>query len=257
MWLHSVVVVDSIYGRILMGRHAACWAAQLKGLSDSRVVVDLIKSTQYFLPPVGAGRICMNIAATTARRLFSSRLSTLFPPFARIRLFPIVKTAPITATCSPVTPFALHYRRMATAAHHTDREVLPTDVVPTHYHLSLNPDLETFTYTGNVTVTLDVAKPTSQIVLNAHELELHSASLNTRASGTLEATAIKMDEEKQEVTVEFGEELGGGKGAATLNIAFSGILNDKMAGFYRSSYIDVKMGTKKWLATTQMGMVLS
>jgi len=199
----------------------------------------------------------MNIAATTARRLFSS---ARFPPFARISLFPVVKTAPITATCSPLTGFALHYRRMAsttTAAHHTDREVLPTEVVPTHYHLSLNPNLETFTYAGNVTVTLDVEKPTSQIVLNANELELHSASLKTRAGGTLEAKAIKVDEEKQEVTVEFGEELGRGKGAATLNISFSGILNDKMAGFYRSSYIDVKTGEKKWLATTQMGMVLS
>jgi hypothetical protein len=34
-------------------------------------------------------------------------------------------------------------------------------------------------------------------------------------------------------------------------------LNDKMAGFYRSSYIDAKSGEKKWLATTQMGNVSS
>jgi len=143
-----------------------------------------------------------------------------------------------------------------TTAGHPDREVLPTAAVPTHYHLSLIPNFETFKYAGNVAVTLDIEKPTSQIVLNAHELELHSASLKTKAGGTLEAKAMKVDEEKQEVAVEFGEELGMGKGAATLNIAFTGILNDKMAGFYRSSYIDVKTGEKKWLATTQMGMVL-
>jgi aminopeptidase 2 len=62
-----------------------------------------------------------------------------------------------------------------------------------------------------------------------------------------------VDAEKQEATLEFGEELKAGKEAAQLRIEFTGVLNDKMAGFYRSSYIDVKSGEKKWLATTQMG----
>lgn len=136
---------------------------------------------------------------------------------------------------------------------HPDRQILPTNVVPTHYHLSLTPNFDTFKYAGTVSVTLDVEKPTSQIVLNVLELELHSASLKTK-SGTLEATGIKIDEEKQEATVQFEKEIDVGKAAATLKITFTGILNDKMAGFYRSSYVDVKTGLKKWLATTQMGM---
>jgi aminopeptidase 2 len=34
----------------------------------------------------------------------------------------------------------------------TNREVLPTNVKPLHYDLSLEPDLEKFTYTGTVVV---------------------------------------------------------------------------------------------------------
>jgi aminopeptidase 2 len=143
-------------------------------------------------------------------------------------------------------------KRMASTASHADRQILPTNVVPTHYHLSLTPNFETFTYVGNVAVTLDVARPTSRIVLNALDIDLHRASLKTTKQ-TLEATGIKLDAEQQEATIEFDQEAGTGKDAATLNIEFTGVLNDKMAGFYRSSYLDVKTGEKKWLATTQMG----
>jgi aminopeptidase 2 len=136
-----------------------------------------------------------------------------------------------------------------------DRQVLPSSVVPTHYLLSLTPHFDTFKYAGAVNVTLDVDKPTSKIVLNALDLELHLAEVTTKA-GTQKATDISVDVEKQEATLEFEDELKVGKGAAQLRIEFTGVLNDKMAGFYRSSYIDGKTGEKKWLATTQMGKLL-
>jgi aminopeptidase 2 len=134
----------------------------------------------------------------------------------------------------------------------TQREILPTNVIPRHYRLSLVPDFSTFKYSGKVSVQLDVTKPTSSIVLNALELELHSASVETNGR-SVRSKNISLDEENQTATLDFGEELIAGKDETTLEIAFTGILNDKMAGFYRSSYIDAKSGEKKWLATTQMG----
>jgi hypothetical protein len=194
--------------------------------------------------------ICMSISATTVRRLFSAQISPL-PHIART--LPAVKNTP---AIRPSTFSAqVVFRRMASTAQ-PDREVLPSSVVPKHYHLSLTPNFETFKYAGAVNVTLDIEKPTSKIVLNALELELHSAEVKTKA-GVLKATGISVDEEKQEATLEFGEELKAGKEAAQLRIEFTGVLNDKMAGFYRSSYIDVKSGEKKWLATTQMGTLQS
>jgi hypothetical protein len=35
-----------------------------------------------------------------------------------------------------------------------DKELLPTAVTPQHYDLHLSPDLEAFTYTGEMTVQL-------------------------------------------------------------------------------------------------------
>jgi aminopeptidase 2 len=132
------------------------------------------------------------------------------------------------------------------------REILPDNVIPKHYRLSLTPDFNSFKFAGKVAVTLDVKKPTSSIVLNALELELHKANVTT-AGKNLESKNIMFDEEKQEATFEFGEELQVKDEGAVLEIEFTGILNDKMAGFYRSSYIDAKTGDEKWLATTQMG----
>ena len=143
------------------------------------------------------------------------------------------------------------YRTMATQTH-PQREILPTNVVPRHYRLSLTPDFSTFTYAGKVSVQLDVTKPTSSIILNALDLKLHSASVE-RNGKSVESKNISVDEEKQIATLDFEEELNVGKDETTLKIDFTGILNDKMAGFYRSSYVDAKSGEKKWLATTQMG----
>ena len=143
-------------------------------------------------------------------------------------------------------------RTMATRTH-PEREILPTNVIPKHYRLSLTPDFSTFKYVGKVSVVLDVTEPTSSIILNALELELHSASVETNGK-SIATKNISLDEEKQTARLDFEEELKVGKDETTLKIDFTGILNDKMAGFYRSSYIDANSGEKKWLATTQMGL---
>jgi len=145
--------------------------------------------------------------------------------------------------------------RMASTQTH-GREILPTNVIPRHYRLSLTPDFSTFKYKGIVTVDLDVTEPTSSIVLNALDLELHSATVSAGGK-KLTSKGIDTDEEKQIATLQFEGELTPGTKGAVLNVEFTGILNDKMAGFYRSSYIDVKTGEKKWLATTQMGISIS
>jgi Peptidase M1 N-terminal domain len=153
------------------------------------------------------------------------------------------------------TTVKLFYRTMATIQTSPEREILPTNVIPRHYRLSLTPDFSTFKFAGKVSVALDVAKPTSSIILNALELEFHSATVDNSGK-SISSKSISVDDEMQVATIEFGEELKVGKDNTTLNIDFTGILNDKMAGFYRSSYIDAKTGEKKWLATTQMGTSL-
>lgn len=136
------------------------------------------------------------------------------------------------------------------------REVLPSNVIPKHYKLSLTPDFSTFKFAGTVNVDLDVVEATKSIVLNAVDLELHSATVESKGK-EVKSTKIEVDEDKQTATLEFDEELSVARDETSLKIEFTGELNDKMAGFYRSSYIDKQTGEKKWLATTQMGMRIS
>ncbi|KAL1915149.1 uncharacterized protein VTP21DRAFT_7630 [Calcarisporiella thermophila] len=132
------------------------------------------------------------------------------------------------------------------------RVVLPTNVRPTHYTIKLTPDVEKFTFTGEQTVELEVNQDTTQIVLNSHELNVQSASISNiavKSSQSQQVTKIEHDEKKETVTLTLAQALPAGSKAA-LHMQFTGELNDKMAGFYRSSYKDAQ-GETKYMATTQ------
>lgn len=66
----------------------------------------------------------------------------------------------------------------------TGRVVLPTNVRPTHYDLTLTPDLTTFNFYGQVLINLDINKPTTAITLNSNQLDLISAKLTNLALKT-------------------------------------------------------------------------
>ncbi|RUS14476.1 peptidase family M1-domain-containing protein, partial [Jimgerdemannia flammicorona] len=133
-----------------------------------------------------------------------------------------------------------------------DRKVLPSNVKPLHYDLTLTPNLETFKFDGTVKINLAVKHDTEKITLHAQDLEfgyakVHSTSLKTETAQL--ATEIKYDEKTLSATLSFPETIPHGS-EATLEIGFKGTLNDKMFGFYRSSYQDAQ-GNTKYLATTQ------
>ncbi|KAA6410075.1 MAG: aminopeptidase 2 [Lasallia pustulata] len=118
-----------------------------------------------------------------------------------------------------------------------DRDVLPDAVKPVHYDISIY-DLElgdAFSYQGAVTIELEIRKATKEIVLNAHQLKIHSAILSVGEKQALKASDISYDEKSQRVTLSFPEDLSSAPEAA-LQIIFSGIMNNTMAGFYRSRY---------------------
>jgi aminopeptidase N len=75
-----------------------------------------------------------------------------------------------------------------------------------------------------------LAEPTDRITLNAIELELKSVSVT--AGGKEQKATVALDKDKEQATFTFAEKLPAGK--ATLSIVYSGILNDKLRGFYLS-----------------------
>jgi puromycin-sensitive aminopeptidase len=124
---------------------------------------------------------------------------------------------------------------------------LPASVGPASYRIRLQPDLDRFTFQGEESIDIQVVEPTARIVLNADELQIQSATL-TRAGVTTAATRITFDKPRERVTLAFGESVP--LGEARLDIQFSGALNDKLRGFYRSQYTTPD-GEQRYLAATQ------
>ena len=130
------------------------------------------------------------------------------------------------------------------------RELLPANVIPRHYDLTLEPDLDKLTYDGTVVIDLDVADDSKSISLHTIDLKLHSAKISSAGQTVSSSPKITTDEKTQVTTFDFDDAVS--KGAkAQLEIKFSGELNDKMAGFYRATYKNPD-GSPGVLATTQM-----
>jgi puromycin-sensitive aminopeptidase len=124
---------------------------------------------------------------------------------------------------------------------------LPKNVVPSNYAIELTPDLELFTFSGKVAIEVDVLAPVSEIKINTKELEI-SSFYATDAGDTRHNGKVSIDDESEIATVSFSGQLGAGKW--TLHSTFTGILNNKLKGFYRSIWTDSE-GKKHTIATTQ------
>ena len=130
----------------------------------------------------------------------------------------------------------------------SDAVMLPGNVRPTKYVLNLAPDLEKFTFEGRESVEVEVLEPTDSITLNCAEIAVQAARLTTGDGGSFAPAETTLDEEKETVAFRFDSTLP--LGAAMLEIEFTGELNDKLRGFYRSRYTD-EAGQERHLATTQ------
>jgi puromycin-sensitive aminopeptidase len=124
---------------------------------------------------------------------------------------------------------------------------LPRHVVPTRYELRLEPDLPAHAFTGRETVTVTVVEPTAEILLNAVELDVTDARI-APATGESLTGRIELDEALERCRLIFPRQLE--PGTWRLQLAFQGTLNDKLRGFYRSTYQD-QQGQAKLLAATQ------
>ena len=124
---------------------------------------------------------------------------------------------------------------------------LPTTVFPERYEIKLTPDLSTATFTGEEKVLIQIIEPVRQIIVNVAELEFQAVSIKGPGGKVVRGNAA-LDIENEQATFNFPETLNPGRWE--LQITYSGILNDKLHGFYRSTYKDPD-GREKTLASTQ------
>ena len=109
---------------------------------------------------------------------------------------------------------------------------LPGGASPDHYSLAVTIHFPDNTFGGDETIDLKLAKPTRTITLNAVEIDFHDVTVT--AGGQTQTAKVSSDEKNEMATFTVGNELPAG--AATVHIKYTGHLNDKLRGFYLSTY---------------------
>ncbi len=123
---------------------------------------------------------------------------------------------------------------------------LPSHISPISYNLSIKPDLESFTFSGDETIKIKIDKEINKITLHSKDIEVESVKVGAKDC-TQFALKINYDTESETVTFYFKNKIKIGK--TKIHITFKGIINDGLRGFYRGKYI--LNGEEKYLATTQ------
>jgi puromycin-sensitive aminopeptidase len=183
-----------------------------------------------------------------------SRRQTLQALFTHARFLLVI---PLTAFLSPClnSSFAQAATKrpkgktmnQASSSGTVDPYRLPRHVVPVRYDLRLEPDLVAANFSGQETITLTIYQATSDIVFNAIELDIVSAQIEGDTGTTSQAT-ITLNNALERCYLTFATPLL--PGTWKLTIIFRGTLNDKLRGFYRSTYKD-EHGVTHNMAATQ------
>jgi aminopeptidase N len=105
---------------------------------------------------------------------------------------------------------------------------LPDTAVPDNYELTFTPDFTKDNFAAEETIHIRLLKPTSQIVLNAAHIDFHQVSISS--AGMTQKAQVAPDKDKEMVTLILDKSLK--PGPATIQIGFTGILNDELRGFY-------------------------
>jgi aminopeptidase N/puromycin-sensitive aminopeptidase len=118
--------------------------------------------------------------------------------------------------------FALMTFSLATA------QRLPEVAAPENYKLTFTPNLEKAKFEGDETISIRVLKPTSEITLNAVDIDFHDVTITS--GGNAQKAKVTPAKDKEMVVLVVEKPLPAG--AATVHITYTGILNDEMRGFY-------------------------
>jgi aminopeptidase N len=106
---------------------------------------------------------------------------------------------------------------------------LPADVRPLHYQLTVTPEVGTSSFSGDLTIDLQVVNPTTRITLDAVELEIVDSTL-TVPNGHPVNPAVSVDAASGTVTFTLPSRLL--PGTARLHIEYDGRLRLDGRGLY-------------------------
>ncbi|MDP9075342.1 MAG: M1 family metallopeptidase, partial [Actinomycetota bacterium] len=124
---------------------------------------------------------------------------------------------------------------------------LPRTVLPDRYDLTLTPDLDSATFAGEARIRVNITAPVKKIVLNAVDLDILTAEVLSE-DGTRHVPEVTYDPAEERVVLDLA--VAAFVGVWYLDLTFTGVLNDKLQGFYRSTFKGSD-GQEQAIATTQ------
>lgn len=197
------------------------------------------KQKRYCIQGKHAGLICLAVIVTGIAVGFGVGLNQSSCSDEGIKP---TATAPPT-TSSPVMDRGPCKRSNNTNGGWTNFR-LPDYIIPIHYDLHMEPNLDTDVYTGTVAIHLNVTKATKHLWLHIRETfvttlpTLHLKgpifTTNIGLKGCFEYTP------QEYIVVEATEELGAVRADEyyILTMQFQGWLNGSLVGFYRTTYLE-------------------
>ncbi len=119
---------------------------------------------------------------------------------------------------------------LAAASITASAQRLPAGVTPEHYTLWFAPDLDKATFRGRAVIDVRLDAPASAVTLHAAEIAFGKVEI--AAGGTTQTASVRLDEKTETATLTVPQRMAAGP--ATIRIDYTGILNDKLRGFYLS-----------------------
>ena len=113
-----------------------------------------------------------------------------------------------------------------------------------NYDIQFEPIFSDFTFKGIEILSFKTSS-SNKFVLNCAEIQIQKCYMISK-NKTVD-TFFKLDTKKEILTISTKSKISG---KIKLCMEYTGILNDRLLGFYRSKYTDSK-GKTKYLATTQ------
>src|SRR5215472_11787657 len=128
---------------------------------------------------------------------------------------------------------------------------LPRTVEPEVYRIEIEPVIASASFSGTLALDAVVHEAVDTIVMNAAELAVSDVEIRTGDGSSIPCT-VSFEDELEQVFFHASAEVA--PGPCTITCRFSGTLNDKLRGFYRSTYTGPD-GETQTIATTQFESV--
>lgn len=114
---------------------------------------------------------------------------------------------------------------------------LPAHIIPKEYTLLIESDLVSQTFTGTVTIDVNILKNTDKIYLHSKNLTITNAFIGVKRKKNEEDISFvpKIKEQKKDdvIILQIPKKI---QGLWQVSISFSGLIHDDLRGFYISKY---------------------